>query len=193
MNRVLNNRINASIFSKFAILVNFIALIIYNQISFNLDEISDIYALNGLLLITIGAQNVLIASIIRLSFLSQNKSLDMKKLSFFELLKQSKINKIFLIYILSAVMIISYTGNLMKINLFVLISFSIVMLLANISFFYYAIKNLNETKSTNIIAFNGLIFIFASCTYTILNFSKLLLLYYPLGGLIFSFVLKDVH
>lgn len=187
---ISNNKISAPIFCKFAIAVNLIAFIFYSQINFNPTDIQDINGLKSLFLVSVGAQSVLVATIVRLLFYFNNNYEATQGLNFIELIKQNKIQKSFLLYITSAVILITYTGYLIKINLFLLILLSLIILIANIYFFYFINKHYKGVQSSNIMAINSIIFIFSSSTITLFGISKLILLYYPLGGLIFSFLLK---
>ena len=186
---ISNKKISSLFFCIFAIAVNLIALIIYNQI-ISPTNIHGISSIKLLFLITIGGQSVLISTFTRLLFFFNNNYESMKKLDFFEVLKINKILGILLLYILSAVFLILYLGFLIKVNLLILGLLTVIFLIGNLYFFYFINKRFKPKKSSNILALNDLIFIFSSSTITLFGFSKLILLYYPLGGLIFSFLLK---
>jgi len=187
---ISNKKISPLFFCIFAIAINLVALTIYNQIKFNPTNIHDISSIKLLFLISIGGQSVLISTLVRLLFFFNNNYESMQKLNFFEILRVNKTQGILLLYILSTVFLISYIGLLINVNLLISGLLTVIFLIGNLYFFYFANKRFKPIKSSNIMALNGLILIFSSSTITLFSFSKLILLYYPLGGLIFSFLLK---
>ncbi len=95
---ISNKKISPLFFCIFAIAVNLIALIFYNQIKFNPTNIHDISSIKLLFLISIGGQSVLISTFVRLLFFLNNNYESMQKLNFFEILRVNKAQGILLLY-----------------------------------------------------------------------------------------------